>query len=68
MTYKIPAHLEGDSIVLDAPPPPDLKHAKITVLFEEPHQEPRPDEIAQSQSAFISDILLNDQEEIWNND
>jgi hypothetical protein len=68
MTYKLSAHLDGGTIVLDGPLPPNLNLPKITVIIEESANGVRSQDLAQSQSGFVQEVLLDEAEDIWSND
>lgn len=68
MTYRLNAHVKGDSIVLDDPMPPNLNAARVTVLIEEPAGRPSPEEMAQSHSGFATEALMDPAEDVWEND
>lgn len=68
MTYKLSAHLDGDAVVLDEPPPSNLKMAKVTVLIEERTVGARAEELAQSEGGFVKSVLLDEEEDVWSHD
>ncbi len=67
MTYRINAHFESGSIVLDEPLPTDLGPARIVVEISEAVGT-TPEELAQSESGFARMVLMDSAEDIWEND
>lgn len=68
MTYKLKAHWEGDVVVLDEPVPSEARSTPPQVLLEINVPDPTAAEKAQSDSGFVRNVLLNPQEEVWEND
>lgn len=67
MTYRIPAHLESGTIVLDEPLPSGLHLPRIVVEICEAASATA-EELAQSESGFARTVLMDSAEDVWEND
>jgi hypothetical protein len=69
MTYTLHAKIDHGRLVVEEPLPAELGEGPVRiVLSSELEQRPAAEVLAQSQSAFAQDILLNADEEVWSND
>ena len=69
MTAKLKAHIENGRIILDESLPEGFSEGSLVVYLEQTDfSKTSPDEIIQSSSGFAQNVLLNTEEDVWEND
>mgnify|MGYP005857862721 CR=1 FL=1 len=71
MNTQLKAHIEAGTLVLDDPLPTDLGNSQVLVSIEKFSKQganPRPEELAQSQTGFARSVLLDPEEDVWDHE